>query len=57
MLLYRHSTQCPAAIQMFLDENPRYWRFVPMTVEEASRPEQNIHASTMDFKPGDEHDH
>lgn len=56
MLLYRHSAQCPAAIQMFLDENPRYWRFVPMTVEDASRPEQKIQASTLDFKTGDEHD-
>ena len=45
MLLYRHSTECPAAIQMFLDQNPRYWRFVPMSDEEASRPEQTIHTS------------
>lgn len=57
MLLYRHSTECPAAIQMFLDENPRYWRFVPMSNEEASRPEQAIHMSTMDLKGADVQDH
>jgi hypothetical protein len=35
MLLYKHSARCPSAIQMFLDCNPRYWRFVPMTKDEA----------------------
>ncbi len=50
MYLYRHSTECQSAIQMFLDENPRYWRFVPMTNEEANQPEQNVLLSTMDIK-------
>ncbi|CAF1261203.1 unnamed protein product [Rotaria sp. Silwood1] len=29
MKLYQHSTQCPMAIQWFLDENPDYWPFIP----------------------------
>ena len=27
-------------MQIFLDANPRYWRFVPMPSDEAERPEQ-----------------
>jgi hypothetical protein len=50
MRLYRHSTKCPSAVQMFLDENPQYWRFVPMTTSEANQLEQNVTASTMDIK-------
>jgi len=53
MHLYRHSTECPSAIQMFLDENPRYWRFVPMSNEEADQAEQTIIISTMDIKSTD----
>lgn len=40
MKLYQHSARCTAAMQIFLDANPQYWRFVPMTFEEAERPEQ-----------------
>lgn len=40
MKLYRHSTRCSAAMQIFLDANPQYWRFIPMTVEESEKPEQ-----------------
>ena len=40
MKLYQHSTRCPAATQIFLDANPQYWRFVPMTVRESEAPEQ-----------------
>ncbi len=53
MHLYRHSIECQSAIQMFLDENPRYWRFVPMTNEEADQAEENIVIATMDFKSTD----
>ncbi len=53
MHLYRHSVECQSAIQMFLDENPRYWRFVPMSNEDADQPEQNILTSTMDMKSTD----
>jgi hypothetical protein len=35
MLLYKHSARCSSAIQMFLDCNPRYWCFIPMTKIEA----------------------
>jgi hypothetical protein len=38
---------------MFLDENPRYWRFVPMSIEEAHGPMQNILTSTIEIKPTD----
>ena len=49
MRLYRHSTECPAAIQMFLDENPQYWRFAPMPKEEAEEAMQNIGIATRDI--------
>ncbi|CAF4210926.1 unnamed protein product [Rotaria sp. Silwood2] len=42
MKLYQHSARCPAAMQIFLDANPQYWRFVPMTLEESERPEQQL---------------
>jgi hypothetical protein len=35
MLLYKHSARCPAAMQLFLDWNPRYWPLVPMTMADA----------------------
>ncbi|CAF1431374.1 unnamed protein product [Adineta steineri] len=34
-LLYKHSARCSYAIQMFLDCNPQYWCFVPMSTMEA----------------------
>ncbi len=40
MKLYQHSVRCPVAMQIFLDANPQYWRFVPMNLEEAAKPEQ-----------------
>lgn len=42
MKLYQHSARCPVAMQLFLDANPRYWRFVPMSIEEAQTPEQQF---------------
>ncbi len=53
MHLYRHSIECTTVIQMFLDENPRYWRLVPMSNEDANQPEQNIITSSMDIKSMD----
>lgn len=35
MLLYRHSARCSVAMQWFLDCNPHYWPFVPITKEQA----------------------
>jgi hypothetical protein len=40
MKLYQHSVRCPVAMQIFLDANPQYWRFIPMTLEESKKPEQ-----------------
>ncbi|CAF4480332.1 unnamed protein product, partial [Rotaria magnacalcarata] len=40
MKLYQHSVRCTVAMQIFLDANQQYWRFVPMTIEESKRPEQ-----------------
>lgn len=37
MKLYQHSARCPMAIQIFLDANPQYWRFVPMTMAESTQ--------------------
>ena len=42
MKLYQHSAHCPAAMQIFLDANPHYWRFVPMSIEAAQKPEQRV---------------
>jgi hypothetical protein len=53
MHLYRHSTECPAAIQIFLDENPRYWRCVPMSNGEANQFEQNFTVASIDTRSTD----
>ena len=37
MKLYQHSVRCSVAMQLFLDAHPRYWRFVPMTIDESER--------------------
>lgn len=42
MRLYQHSVRCPVAMQLFLDANPQYWRFVPMPLEESEMPEQKF---------------
>ncbi|CAF1320142.1 unnamed protein product [Adineta steineri] len=42
MKLYQHSARCSAAIQIYLDANPQYWRFIPMTCEEAQTSEEYI---------------
>lgn len=40
MKLYQHSARCPVTMQIFLDANPQYWRFVPMPMEESMQPEE-----------------
>ena len=48
MQLYQHSARCPVAMQIFLDANPQYWRFIPMTVDESMKPEQHsIHRPVL----------
>ena len=37
MLLYQHLMQCSTVIQLFLDKNPSYWPFLPMTIAEANQ--------------------
>ncbi|CAF1196813.1 unnamed protein product [Rotaria magnacalcarata] len=64
MLLYKHSMQCSAAIQMFLDKNQCYWPFVPMSNEEAGQDNINHHrmrtttaaATTTTLNPGQNRD-
>lgn len=41
MLLYKHSTRCPSAIQMFLDCNPQYWKFVPVLPSNTTHGDQS----------------
>lgn len=41
MWLYQHTARCPTAVQLFLDGNPDYWCFVPVTSDEAN---SNINA-------------
>lgn len=36
MWLYQHTARCPTAVQLFLDANPDYWCFVPVTNVEAT---------------------
>ena len=36
MRLYLHSTQCPVALRSFLDCNPNYWCFIPMSRHDAA---------------------
>ena len=40
MRLYRHSSLCSTAMQVFLDHNPHYWCLVPMKSNEADREDQ-----------------
>ena len=37
ILLYQYSIQYSRVIQLFLDKNPSYWPFVPMTIAEANQ--------------------
>ena len=48
MRLYRHSTECPTAIQIFLDENPQYWRFVPLLNDDADQMDRNPYIASRD---------
>ena len=48
MRLYRHSTLCGTAMQMFLDCNPQYWCCVPMKHIDAQNDDciyQQIHST------------
>lgn len=35
MRLYQHSARCPVALRSFLDCNPDYWCFIPLTLNDA----------------------
>ena len=35
MRLYHHVTHCPATMQLFFDQHPEYWCFVPIETEAA----------------------
>ena len=47
MKLYQHSVRCSTAIQIFLDANPQYWRFVPMTMAESTQSNQASMESSL----------
>ena len=40
MRLYQHSARCPVALRTFLDCNPDYWCFIPLTWQDAE--EENL---------------
>ena len=42
MLLYRHAARCPCTIQIFLDFNPSYACFIPITDAEATQKNRNF---------------
>ncbi|CAF4337362.1 unnamed protein product, partial [Adineta steineri] len=35
--LYRHSARCPAVLELFLNNNPSYWCFVPVPMKREMR--------------------
>ena len=41
MSLYKHAARCPWTIQLFLQYNPSYWRFIPVTINEAMQHDRN----------------
>ena len=49
MKLYQHSARCPVAMQIFLDANPQYWSFTPMTIEESQQSEQQSIRHSIEF--------
>ena len=51
MLLYRHSTHCPVAMQLFLDCNPRYWPLIPMPWQQAQEENRRYPTSTPPASP------
>jgi hypothetical protein len=54
MKLYQHSVRCPMAMQIFLDANPQYWRFIPMSMAESTQPNQTSMDPSLfadDMKP------
>jgi hypothetical protein len=48
MRLYRHSSLCSTAMQLFLDHNPDYWCLVPMKSNDADRDDQAMTSSMHD---------
>lgn len=41
MRLYIHSARCPVALRTFLDCNPNYWCFIPMSWHDAADDDLN----------------
>ncbi|CAF2260387.1 unnamed protein product [Rotaria magnacalcarata] len=50
MWLYKHSTQCLPAIQLFLDCHPEFWCLIPMKSNEAQK-ENSTYTSTTILLP------
>lgn len=49
LYLYRHLTECSAALQLLLNCSPQYWSFIPMDQDEADQLDRQI--SPIDFDP------
>jgi hypothetical protein len=41
--LYQHSLHCSFALQLFLEQNPSYWCFIPMKSVDVSKANENRH--------------
>jgi hypothetical protein len=41
MIVYKHAARCPSSIQIFLNFNSTYSRFIPIPIREAERQNQN----------------
>ena len=41
MLLYKHAARCSSAMQIFLNFNPIYGRFIPVSINQAAQHDRN----------------
>lgn len=51
MRLYQHSARCPVALRSFLDCNPQYWCFIPVSWQDASNENSTILRQTPPTSP------
>ena len=48
MWLYQHAARCPQAIQLFVDANPDYGCFIPMSIDDPALKRDNATYSPSD---------
>lgn len=55
-LLYHHSAVCRHGLQRFLNQNSKYWCFVPQTTADAQADNQRYQQTKKKPKANDDHD-